>query len=102
MDSTGISPHLLSISRILKSSFPDGIQGEDYRALMSVLYSEFSHRNLAELLSHSFDIDYYGVLNDVYGVASRGYEPDADAVDRVKGHLIAHGYSEWLSEQDDT
>ena len=102
MDATEIPPHLLSIYKILKSAFPGDIQREDYLSLISVLYSGFSQRNLAELLSYSFNLDYYTVLNDVYLVGSPEHRPVADAIERVKAHLIPHGYSEWLKEQGDS
>lgn len=94
-----VPAHLQSSYRMLKSAFPNEIDHENYLVLLSLLNHEFSHRNLAELMSHCFGVNYYTALNDVYYVSSPEYQKNAEALEQMKKCLIPHGYLEWLKEE---
>lgn len=92
-----IEHYLSSTYKLIQRAFPDGVKQEDYFPLLALLYSEMSDRNLAEVMAHSTGKDYDLVLNDVYGVGSTD-TPDAEAIAKLKDHLLACGYAEWLEE----
>ncbi len=92
-----IEHYLLRTYKLIQRAFPDGVKQEDYFPLLALLYGEMSDRNLAEVMAHSTGKDYSIVLNDVYAVGST-YAPDAKAIAKLKKHLLACGYAEWLEE----
>ena len=94
-----VPAHLQGSYRMLKAAFPEDIDRGDYITLLSLLHDEFSNRNLAELMSHCFGVDYHGALNDVYYVGSPEFKRDPEALGRMKQRLIPHGYLEWLKEE---
>jgi Protein of unknown function (DUF3349) len=92
-----IAPYLLSTYKLIQRAFPDGVKQDDYFPLLALLYDEISDRNLAEVMAHCTGKDYSIVLNDVYAVGSTD-APDTEAIAKLKEHLLACGYAEWLEE----
>lgn len=94
-----VPTHLRSSYEMLKRAFPTPPDRDDYLALLSLLHSEFSQRNLAELMSHCFGVNYHSALNDLYFVGSHEYEPGIGTIERIKSRLLPYGYESWLKEE---
>ena len=92
-----IENYLLSTCKLIERAFPNGVKHEDYFPLLALLYDEMSDRNLAEVMARCTGKDYYLVLNDVYAVGSTEVR-DAEAIAKLKEHLLGCGYAEWLEE----
>jgi hypothetical protein len=94
----GIPTHLQSSYGMLKCAYPKGVGRDDYLAVLFILHNEFSQRNLAELMTHCFQVDYSSALNDVYFVGSHEYQIEKDALEGIRSRLEACGFADWLKE----
>ncbi|MEH1933577.1 MAG: DUF3349 domain-containing protein [Nostoc sp.] len=94
-----IAPYLLSTYKLIQCAFPNGIETQDYFPLLALLDDEMSDRNLAEVVAHHTTKHYGIVLNDVYRVRTTDV-PKAEAIDKLKQHLLVCGYEEWLKEAE--
>lgn len=92
-----IPPYLKSTYKLISCAFADGIEPEEYLALLAILDDELSDRNLAEVVAYCTGKDYRVVLNDVYSVNSTNL-PKPEAILGVKQRLILCGYESWLKE----
>ena len=93
MSSFEVPSHLASTAAMLRETFPAGLSKEDYQPLIVVLSEEMSQRNLAEVLSAVFGLNYHRILND------NGRAVDAADVERVRRKLVPFGYDQWLKEE---
>jgi hypothetical protein len=92
-----IPAHLASTYQLIQCAFPHGIDNQMYFPLLRILYEHMSDRNLAQVISEYSGKDYYGVLNDIYGVGELGTVLP-EGIDSVKQKLMNCNYYEnWLA-----
>ncbi|MBZ0296252.1 MAG: DUF3349 domain-containing protein [Anaerolineae bacterium] len=89
--------YLVSTYRMLKCAFPDKVSTDDYIALMAILHSEMSFRNIADVLSAITQKSYGEVYNDVCGFQPSDVAHQVD-IKSVKKRLISCGFEAWLQE----
>jgi len=91
-----IPTELASTFAMLSRAFPSGIDADDYRPLLGVLYDEMSHRQLADLIHHLTGKHQVEALNDVWGVGAD--PPVTPEIERIRQRLRPFGYEDWLRE----
>lgn len=86
--------HLQPTVVLLKKSFPTGLEGNEYLAVIQLLYDNMSDRNLAEVLSFVTGKPYACCYNDICGICYRALEDSA--YEFTKNRLYENGYADWL------
>jgi hypothetical protein len=83
---------------MIQSAFPDGLPLWDYFPLLCLFRQKgMSFRGVAEAMEACFDIEVRDVLNDAYG--TEGPDVPVDEIDRVRQHLLSHGFEVWQRER---
>jgi hypothetical protein len=78
--------------QVLKNIFAQKISQEDLEILILLIHENFSQRNLAILLSYSFELDYHEVLNVVFGAGNNKGERNRKRLEEIKSDLIANKF----------
>jgi hypothetical protein len=92
--------YLRSTVSMTHSAFPDGLPLEDYFSLLYLFREQgFSDRGIAKAVQTCFDKEYADALHDVY--RSDDPAPPLDKVERLRRHLLSHGFEAWEKEQHD-
>lgn len=77
---------------ILKKAFPQKISEEELEILILLIHENYSQRNLARLLSKTFDFDYHYVLNAVFGAGSNRGERNRTRLEVIKKALLDNNF----------
>jgi hypothetical protein len=86
-----LDPHLQPYLGMLKESFPRGVTRAERAALLSLLFSQFSERNLADLLAEFLDDERVVVIADAIKAVSKS-DRDLVTIRRVRTVLADHGW----------
>lgn len=85
-----VPEYLQHALRWLRRVLPNGLPEALYPAVLSVLYNEFSDRNLAQLIAAHTGRDAAIVLNDIYRVIN--VPPSEQDVERVRHLFTEYGF----------
>jgi hypothetical protein len=94
--------HLQPTAAMVRAAFPNGISDDDYLPLLAALSEGMGQRALAHLMAALTGKPSPGVYNDVLGIQSPtdASKPSPEQVEEVKRRLQAHGYDDWLAEDE--
>lgn len=86
-----LAAHLKPYLRMLNHAFPKGVRGNERAALLSLLFDQFSERNLRDLLAEFFDDERVLVLDEAIKAAT---DPGTDLATlvRVRSALSGQGW----------
>ena len=93
-----VPEYLRNSLTMVRSAFPDGLPLAQYSPLLCLFReSGWSFRGIAEAMHTCFDIDYHRALNDAY--ATDDALLPLDEIERLRQHLLPHGFEAWHAEQ---
>jgi hypothetical protein len=91
--------HLISTKSLIDAAFPNGVKGDEYRAVLKVLHPYLSDRNLADVVAPCCGFHPVVVSNDVGKVATM-VESEFPALDIVLRKLKQAGLGDWIREDN--
>ncbi|MCO1595692.1 DUF3349 domain-containing protein [Micromonospora sp. RHAY321] len=87
-----LPPALARELSILRRAYPDEVPDEDYRALLVVLWPDFSDRNLAAVVAELVGGEPALVAHDATAAVAGQVRPLARDIERVRERLASAGY----------
>jgi hypothetical protein len=101
MSEVTVPEYLQTSLALVRGAYPDGIPENDYPALVLLMSAGMGQRTLAQLMAACTGKDYTTTYHDVLGAHSPFTDkPAPDRVEQVKRRLRAHGYDEWLAQEE--
>ncbi len=94
-----VPEYLRSTVSMMRSAFPDGLPLEDYRPLLHLFRErDWSYQGIAEAVQTCLEKEHADALHDAYGSDAPG--APLDKVERLRQHLLSHGFEAWEKEHD--